>query len=286
MRVDAHQHFWKYNPAQDSWRTEQMAALKRDFLPCHLLPELAAQGVQASVAVQAEQSEAETLFLLDLAAEHPVVAGVVGWVDLCSPQLPERLKYFSQFEKLCGFRHLVQSEPDDNFLLREDFTRGIAWLSRFDFTYDLLIYPRQLGAALRLVETFPQQRFVIDHLAKPAIRRREMAPWSSDIRAVARHPNVYCKLSGLITEADWEGWRPEQFRPYLEVASEAFGVDRLMFGSDWPVCLLAGSYQRVLELLEGYTQDLSRSDRDKIFGSNAAQFYGLRAFGHGLTAGR
>jgi len=252
-----------------------MAALKRDFLPEHLFSELGGSGIDASVAVQADQSERETLFLLDCAAQHQTIAGVVGWVDLRSSRLPERLAFFSQFKKLRGFRHIVQAEPDDTFLLREDFCRGIGCLREFGFTYDILIYPKQLAAACAFVDKFPKQPFVIDHLAKPQIRDRAIEPWRSQIRAIAAHPNVCCKLSGLITEADWRNWSVDDCRPYLDVVVDAFGVERLMFGSDWPVCLLAGTYQQVRDVIGNYTQDFSAADRAKICGANAAKFYGL-----------
>lgn len=275
LNIDSHQHFWRYDPHRDDWITDEMAVLKRDFLPEHLALELAANGVDASIAVQASQSERETLFLLDCAAQHPEIAGVVGWVDLRSSNLPERLAFFAQFKKLRGFRHIVQAEADDGFLLREDFCRGIESLHEFGFTYDILIYPRQLTAACEFVGRFPKQPFLIDHLAKPLIRDGIMEPWRSQIRAVAAHPNVCCKLSGLATEADWRKWSTDDCRPYLDVVFEAFGVERLMFGSDWPVCLLAGTYQRVKDLIGDYIKDLSAPDRAKVFGANAARFYGL-----------
>jgi L-fuconolactonase len=275
VNIDSHQHFWRYDARRDSWITEEMSVLKRDFLPQDLLPELAANDIGASIAVQADQSERETLFLLDCAARHAEIAGVVGWVDLCSPDVPERLAFFSQFKKLRGFRHVVQTEPDDRFLLREDFCRGVACLSEFGFTYDILIYPKQLGAACEFVQKFPQQRFVIDHLAKPAIRAKEIDSWCAQISAIARHPNVFCKLSGLVTEADWRRWSADDCKPYLDVVFDAFGADRLMFGSDWPVCLLAGTYRQVKHLIADYTRNLPAGDREKILGLNAARFYGL-----------
>ncbi len=266
-----------------------MAVLKRDFLAEDLLPQLAANGIDTSIAVQVDQSERDTLFLLGIAAKHPEIAGVVGWVDLRSPNVRERLAYFAQFPKLRGFRHIVQSEPDDCFLLREDFCRGINCLREFRFTYDILIYPKQLEAACKFVAKFPEQPFVIDHLAKPLIRQRAMEPWRSQIRAIAERPNVHCKLSGIITEADWRCWSADDCRAYLDVVFEAFGVDRLMFGSDWPVCLLAGTYQSVTELIREYTRSVTVEDRNKIFGANAAQFYGLafapiEAEPHGITS--
>lgn len=279
MNIDSHQHFWRYDRRRDTWITDEMSVLKRDFLPADLLPELAANGMDATVVVQADQSEDETLFLLDCAAEHPQIAGVVGWVDLCAPNVVDRLAYFSQFPKLRGFRHVAQTEPDDNFLLREDFCRGVARLREFGFTYDILIYPKQLAAACRFADRFPQQPFVVDHLAKPLIRARQIESWREQIRAVAAHPNIYCKLSGIITEADWVTWSANDCRPYLDVVFEAFGVDRLMFGSDWPVCLLAGTYCRVKQLVEDYARHMTPRNREKIFGLNAARFYGLSSCG-------
>jgi L-fuconolactonase len=276
MRIDAHQHFWCYDAHRDAWITDEMSVLKRDFLPADLLPELAANGIDGTIAVQADQSERETLFLLDLAAQHSAIVGVVGWVDLRSPNVRERLDYFSQFEKLCGFRHVVQSEPDERFMLHPDFLRGIATLSEFDFTYDILIYPKQLPAAIEMVARFPKQPFIIDHIAKPEIKHCRISRWAGEMRTIAQHPNVYCKVSGLVTEADWHTWRAEDFRPYLDVVFDAFGVDRLIFGSDWPVCLVAGSYARVRQLVVDYSADFSPADKAKIFGANAVHFYGLR----------
>jgi L-fuconolactonase len=277
MRIDAHQHFWRYDAQRDGWITDKMSVLRRDFMPEELLGALAENGMDGCVAVQADQSERETLFLLDLAAQHSSIVGVVGWVDLRSPDLLERLAYFSHFEKLRGLRHIAQTEPDDQFLLREDFKRGIAALQRFGFTYDILIYPRQLPAAVALVKQFPEQRFVVDHMAKPDVKGRQVSPWATQMREIATSPNVFCKLSGLVTEADWQHWHADHFRPYFDVVFEAFGPDRLMFGSDWPVCLLAGTYRKVKQLVADYTRHFTEADREKIFGSNAVRFYGLRA---------
>lgn len=286
MIIDSHQHFWQFNPQRDTWITNEMSVLKKDFLPGDLLPELKANGVDGCVAVQADQSEAETLFLLRLAESHPEIQGVVGWVDLRAPNVAERLFYFSQFSKLSGFRHVVQAEPDDRFMLREDFQRGIAALEDFGFSYDILIYPRQLPAAIELVARFPRQRFVLDHIAKPPIHTGELNSWSELIKELARHPNVHCKLSGMVTEADWRNWKPEHFRPYLDVVFEAFGPNRLMFGSDWPVCLLAGTYGEVKNLLFSYTGLLPREQQERIFGLNAIEFYRLNSHRHGPGATR
>jgi L-fuconolactonase len=280
MTIDSHQHFWRYDPARDLWITEAMSVLKRDFLPEQLTNDLDANGVDASIAVQADQSEKETLFLLDLAQHSDRIAGVVGWIDLISAQVDDRLRFFSQFEKLCGFRHIAQAEPDDRFLVRRDFLGGISKLREFGFTYDILIYPKQLPAAVELVSTFPEQRFVIDHMAKPEIKADNRASWSACIRRIAGNPNVYCKLSGLVTEADWHSWDSEDFKFYLDVVFEAFGPERLMFGSDWPVCLLAASYGQVKRLIEDYVDRYSSKEKGKIFGSNAVRFYGLKASAH------
>ena len=283
MIIDAHQHFWKFDPVRNSWITDEMSILKRDYFPQDLARALDANHVDASVAVQADQSEKETLFLLDLANLNNRIAGVVGWVDLRSPRLADRLRFFSQFPKLVGFRHIAQSEPDDRFLAREDFVNGVAQLRQFGFTYDILLYPRQLPAALALITKLPDQRFVIDHLAKPEIKSKKIEPWGTQMRAIAQNQNVYCKLSGMVTEADWRHWKPDDFRPYLDIVFDAFGPDRLMFGSDWPVCLCAASYAQVKQIIDGYLQQVS-TEVDKILGGNAIRFYRLNITQHGLAA--
>jgi L-fuconolactonase len=284
MKIDSHQHFWRYDAARDAWITDSMAILKRDFVPEHLAAELTVNGIDASIAVQADQSENETTFLLGLAENHKRIVGVVGWVDFLSPRVAERLEYFSHFSKLRGFRHIAQSEPDDRFLAREHFVKGVEQLRAFGFTYDILIYPRQLPAAIELVTQLADQRFVIDHLAKPEIKSGKTSPWAAQMKEIAQNKNVFCKISGLVTEADWWHWKADDFKPYLDVASSAFGVDRLMFGSDWPVCLLAATYRQVKQLIENYVKDFSQSDQDKIFGGNAAHFYGVKTAQHGLAA--
>jgi L-fuconolactonase len=274
MQIDAHQHFWHYDPVRDSWITEDMSVLKRDFLPEDLRPLLEAQGVEGTVVVQADQSERETDFLLQLAASHPFIRGVVGWVDLLAPTLGERLEHYSKSEQLCGMRHIAQAEADD-FLARDDVARGIAQLSNFGLTYDILVYPHQLAATLSLVEKLPDSAFVVDHLAKPLIREGNTEPWATYMRELAQHPNVWCKVSGLVTEADWQHWQQDDIRPYLDIVFEAFGSHRLMFGSDWPVCLLAADYRQVWDLLDGYVRQLPAPERGWLFGGNAASFYGL-----------
>jgi L-fuconolactonase len=285
MRIDAHQHFWHYNAARDTWITDEMAALKNDFLPRHLAGELSANHMQGCIAVQADQSEAETFFLLDLASHHEMIHGVVGWTDLCADNVAERLERLLQYPKLCGFRHILQAETDE-FMLRPDFLRGIKSLEgdKTALTYDILIYARQLPSAIELVSKFPDQPFVIDHIAKPPIKERRHLPWARHLRILAENKNIYCKVSGLVTEADWRGWTVGDFTPYLDLVFEVFGVDRVIFGSDWPVCLLAASYRQVVDLVAGYIRDLPMSDQEKIFGLNAAYFYGQRAR-HAITAG-
>jgi L-fuconolactonase len=275
MRIDSHQHFWKYNPVRDQWITDEMAALKRDFLPEDLLPELRANQMDGSVAVQADQSEAETQFLLELAKQNSFISGVVGWIDLRADNVAERLAAFSQNKKLRGFRHIVQAEFDDRFMLQPQFLKGIGFFGEFGLTYDILIYPRQLPAAIELVARYPNQAFVIDHIAKPEIKAKRTRPWAQQMREIARNPNVYCKVSALLTEADWKNWQTDDFKPYLDTVFEVFGSDRIMFGSDWPVCLLAGSYSQVVQLIADYTKNLSPSDKQKIFGLNAVRFYGI-----------
>ena len=276
MIIDAHQHFWQYDPRRHGWITDAMAVLKRDFLPADLAPQLLQSHVDRTVAVQAETSLRETEFLLDLAAGSERIAGVVGWIDLTSPTIAEQLQSFKGRKKLCGFRHLVQDESDDRYLLREDVARGIRAIGDAGFTYDLLLYPRQLPAAIELVAHCPKQKFVLDHCAKPFIKAHQFEPWATHIRELAQFPHVCCKLSGLITEADWHSWQPADLRPYLDLVVEAFTPSRLMFGSDWPVCLLAGEYAAVKGSIESYARQFSPQDRAFIFGRVAAQFYDLK----------
>lgn len=284
MTIDAHQHFWRYDAARDAWITNEMALLKRDFLPEDFAFERNSNGISASIVVQTDQSETETQFLLNLAEQDNRLAGVVGWIDLQSPRIEERLHHFSRHKKLRGFRHIAQAEPDDRFLLKPDFLRGVARLQQFNFTYDILVYPKQLPAAIELVSRFPDQRFVLDHLAKPQIRTKLLHPWAAGIHALALHKNVFCKLSGLVTEADWKSWQPQDFTAYLDVVFEAFGPQRLLFGSDWPVCLLAASYAEVKQIVDSYLDARAPRHKQNIFGGNAIQCYGLEATAHGFAA--
>ncbi|MCB0571944.1 MAG: amidohydrolase family protein [Phaeodactylibacter sp.] len=276
MVIDAHQHFWKYHPQKHAWINDEMAVLKRDFLPPDLEPLYREHGIDGCVAVQAEQSEAETEFLLALAEQFDFIRGVVGWVDLRAKNIESRLAYYSRFDKLKGFRHIVQDEPGPGFMLQPEFLRGLGLLHRYGFTYDILIYPTQLDAALKVVERFPEQRFVVDHIAKPYIKAGGgMEQWAAYMKAIGSHANTYCKVSGLVTEADWRHWKAEDIFPFLDVVFEAFRPGRLMFGSDWPVCLLAASYGQVKGILEQYTEALSGPEKIAVWGGSAAAFYGL-----------
>lgn len=274
MKLDSHQHFWRYDAAQYPWIPKD-SPLHRDCLPADLAPLLAGAGFDGCIAVQARQTLEETRWLLELAAEAPIIKGVVGWVDLRSEQVAAQLTTLAANPKLRGVRHVVQDEPDVGFMLGAEFQRGIGHLHHYGLTYDILIYPRQLPAAIALAKHFPEQPFVVDHIAKPCIRERVISPWREQIRKLAQAPNVMCKVSGMVTEADRAAWKPEDFAPYLEAVAEAFGEDRLMFGSDWPVCLLAGSYERVFALASGYFAKLPAAGRDRVFGGNAARFYGI-----------
>jgi L-fuconolactonase len=252
-----------------------MEALKRDHLPDDLAPLLGAAGLEGSVAVQARQTVEETRWLLQLACRDATIKGVVGWVDLCSPDVGQDLERLAVDRKLKGVRHVVQDEPDEEFMLRPSFLRGLSLLATFGLTYDLLVLPRHLSAACRVAERFPKQRFVLDHIAKPPIRAGWLEPWTTDVRRLAAFSNVACKVSGLVTEADWQGWRAYDFVPYLDVVFEAFGPGRIMFGSDWPVCTLVADYQQVAGIVAGYVASLSPAEQAAVWGETAASFYGL-----------
>jgi L-fuconolactonase len=274
MRIDAHQHFWKYEAGEYAWIDEGMRDIRRDFLPATLRPLLERAGFDGCVAVQVRQSLEETRWMLLLAEEHPFIAGVVGWVDLRSESVHDQLREFAGNRKLVGIRHIVQGEAD-GFLLQPDFLRGIAALEEFGLDYDILIYPRQLTEAAEFVKRFPRQRFVLDHLAKPGVRNGEIAEWARGIRALAEFPNVYAKLSGLLTEAHWTGWKAKEFWPYLDVAFACFGARRLMIGSDWPVCLVAGSYERAIGVVQEYLRGRSVAEQDAVMGGTAGEFWRL-----------
>jgi L-fuconolactonase len=272
VKLDAHQHFWRYSAAEYPWIATG-SALQRDWLPTDLADLQSPLGFDGSIAVQARQTLAETRWLLSLADRHPGIRGVVGWVDLRSAELDAQLGEFAAHPKFVGVRHVVQDEPDDRFMLGAEFLRGLGQLRTLGLTYDLLIFPKQLPSVREVVARFPEQPFVLDHLAKPAIKQRKLEPWATEIRALAQHPNVFCKLSGLVTEADHRHWLEDDLRSYLDVAAEAFGPARLMIGSDWPVCLLAAGYERTMEVVMTWAQKFSSTEQAGIFGNNCVRFY-------------
>ncbi|MGA1618758.1 MAG: amidohydrolase family protein, partial [Pirellulales bacterium] len=261
MTIDAHQHFWRYSPAEYPWIGPGMERLARDYLPADLEAVAGPLQVTGSIVVQARQSLAESRWLLELAATHPFIRGVVGWVDLRCDTVADDLAPLAVEQNFVGVRHVVQDEPDPRFLLRDDFLRGLHTLHQFGLTYDLLVFPHQLPAAVELAGRLPEQPFVLDHLAKPPVKTGMLAGWEKDLRALARHDNVCCKLSGLVTEADWNDWQPDDFSRYFEVALEAFGPHRLMAGSDWPVCLLAAEYAEVWDILDRAIAQLSATEQ-------------------------
>jgi len=279
MNIDSHQHFWSYSVAEYPWIGPGMERLACDYLPVDLEAPAAAAGIGGTVAVQARQTLEETRWLLDLAEHNSLIRGVVGWVDLRSVHGDSQLREFVARKKFVGVRHVVQDEPDPRFLLGEEFFRGLKQLHPFGLTYDLLLYPQQLPAAVELAASLPEQPFVLDHLAKPRIatwtKPGDLHAWRNDIEALARHENVCCKLSGLVTEAAWRRWRPADFTPYLDVALAAFGPERLMFGSDWPVCLLSGDYAEVAGISKDFCARLSAAEQAAIWGGTATRFYGL-----------
>jgi L-fuconolactonase len=274
-RIDAHHHFWRYTPEEYGWISGDMAALRRDFLPADLQAAIRTAGIEGVVSVQARQSVEETNWLLSLAEEHPFVLGVVGWLPIAADDFPAQLEKFSTQPKLRGLRHVIQDEPDCNYILRSDFNRGISALKNTQLVYDILIFERQLGQAIEFVDSHPSQLFVLDHMAKPRIRQGILDPWRENIMELAKRGNVYCKISGMVTEADWKAWSNDDLRPYVEVVLEAFGPERLMLGSDWPVCLLATTYARWFGTLSALLNELSPTERRRIMGENAAKVYRL-----------
>ncbi|NVJ85251.1 MAG: amidohydrolase family protein [Algoriphagus sp.] len=274
MRIDAHQHFWKYDPKRHDWIDERMKSIRRDFLPGDLKPILEESKMDGCVAVQAEESLRETEFLLDLAEENDWIKAVVGWADLGSPDLSKTLEDFSQSRKLKGFREILQ-DKDPRYMLREDFIQGLKLLHSYGFTYDILVFPTHLKAVLKVVKQCEGHAFVIDHLAKPYIKNGEWKEWKKAMLPIAERDYVFAKVSGMVTEADWKNWNREQLLPFLEIALELFGPDRLMFGSDWPVCLLAGSYEQISGLVEEFTDTLSAHEKSQIMGLTSSKFYGI-----------
>ncbi|MEP1489751.1 MAG: amidohydrolase family protein [Algibacter sp.] len=275
MHIDSHQHFWNYDPVNHGWIDESMSVIRKDFTPSDLKQVYDQNDIDGCVAVQADQTLAETDFLIDLASKSSFIKGVVGWVDLRGENIEADLEHYQQFKTIKGFRHIVQGEADHNFLLRPSFLNGISKLEQYNFTYDILVFPHQLGAALEFVKRFPNQKFVIDHIAKPYIKDSFYDGWAALMTEIGKIDNVQCKLSGIITEADFNSWTPEQIKPYMDLVLNAFGANKVMFGSDWPVCLIAGNYKQVKELTTNFIASLSYVEQDLIMGKNAINFYDL-----------
>ncbi len=273
MYIDAHLHFWRYDPVKDLWITDAMSMIKRDFQPDDVQPILAKNNFDGCVAVQADQSEQETHALL-FSDQHDFIKGIVGWVDLSAVDLRDRLDYFSQFEKLKGVRHIVQAEPS-GFMSQPEFLRGVKILQEYNLTYDLLIHHHQLEDALLFVQQFPNLKIVVDHMAKPSIKAKEKTHWELNMAALATFENVYCKISGMVTEADWSSWKPDDFFPYLDELFESFGSNRLMYGSDWPVCLIAATYDQQLKIVQQYIGRLTNNEKLLVMGENARRLYNL-----------
>lgn len=275
MRIDAHQHFWIFDAERDAWITDEMAAIQRNFLPTDLAPQLKENGVDAVVAVQASQSPQETQFLIDLSVMYAMIKGVVGWVDLQAEDVADQLAHYKQFPIVKGFRHVIEGEDDPDFLTRPSFLRGITALTAYDYTYDLLIRPRHYESTLACVAANPAQRFVLDHMAKPNIRAKEFEEWATFIEKLAAFPNVHCKVSALVTEADWENWTLDDFKPYIHHAIACFGKERVIFGTDWPVCLVAATYAEVMAVAEHSLAGFTDDERKAFWGANAVNFYNL-----------
>ena len=274
MIIDSHQHFWNYDPQTHAWIDDSMRSIRKDFTPADLQKVYEQNNIEGCVTVQVDQAETETMTLIENAKQYSFIKGIVGWVDLRSEKIIERLEFFRQFPILKGFRHIVQAEPVD-FLHNEDFRHGISKLRPYNYTYDILVYPHQLKAATEFAAAFPEQKFVLDHLAKPYIKKQLTDEWKRDLNQLAAFDNAWCKISGMVTEADWHNHSYNDFAPYMEAAIEAFGIDRIMFGSDWPVCLLADSYENVLSIVTEFFKSFSKQEKEKVFALNAIQFYNL-----------
>jgi L-fuconolactonase len=275
LKLDSHQHFWRFDPVRDAWIDDDMRVIQRDFLPEDLKPELDKQSINGCIAVQSDQSEADNAFLIELASMHPFIKGVVGWVDLRAENIEETLQFYSQYKIMRGCRHVLQGETNRALMLEPAFKRGIGHLKQFGFTYDLLIFRDQLFYASELCADFPEQSFVLDHIAKPDIRNQGIHDWIPGIKDLAKNPNVYCKVSGMVTEANWQSWKNEDFYPYLDVIFESFGIERLMFGSDWPVCNVAGGYSAAIDMVKSYLSQFPEDQQALFWGGNAARFYGI-----------
>ena len=275
QRIDAHQHFWKFDPIRDTWIPDSMSFLRKDFLPSQFAPLLKQNNFDGCVTVQSEQAEIENVFQLENAKRNDFIKGIVGWVDFQAKNIKEKLSYYTQFEKIKGFRHILQGEVQRDLMLKAEFLRGMKALQEYNYTYDILIYADQVKFIKEFVAQFPKQKFVVDHLAKPYIKTKKIDEWKKHIKDVAKHENVSCKISGFLTEADMKNWKEEDFTPYFDVVVESFGTDRIMFGSDWPVCLGGADYKTVVSITKKYFSSFTKNEQNKFFGINANKFYNL-----------
>ena len=276
MVIDSHQHFWKYKPSKHKWIDDSMSLIRKDFMPSDLKKVYNKNKIDGCIAIQAEQTLEETNFLLDLSKENTFIKGIVGWVDLRASNIDNTLEHYSNYKKIKGFRHIVQNEEDHNFLLRPEFLRGISYLEKYNYVYDILIFPHQLETTLEFVKKFPNHKFIIDHIAKPYIKDGLYDEWARLMLEISKYENVFCKISGMITEADYNLWTPEQITPYMDLILTSFGSKRILFGSDWPVCLVAGSYKKVKELVTNFISKLSENEKTNIMGKNAINLYNIK----------
>jgi len=275
MKIDSHQHFWQYNPVKHSWINDDMKVIRKSFGPEELSKEIKPLGIEGTVAVQADETEKETSYLLGLADKNEFIKAVVGWIDLRAGNAIERMQYWKQYEKIKGFRSIMQGQQDPAYLTNADFIENIKKLSQYKYTYDLLVYHNQFPSLIKFVDKLPDNKMIIDHLGKPDIKNKNIKDWKSNLKILAQHPGIYCKMSGMITEADYQRWTYDDLKPYLEAAGEYFGADRICFGTDWPVCLVAGAYAQVYEVMDKFSQQLNKEEKEKLMGLNTMRFYGI-----------
>jgi L-fuconolactonase len=275
MRIDAHQHFWKYNPFNQGWISDEMSILRRDYLPAELYHEIKTSDFDGTIAVQAEETYEENHFLNKLAEENDYIIGIVGWLDLLDKRAEEKMQALKSIDKLVGFRTITQGAPDEKYLSNPLYIHNVGLLAKYDYTYDLLVHHSQLTSLIHFTEQLPNNQFIIDHLGKPDIKHKEIKDWERSIKILASNPNIYCKLSGMTTEADYKNWTYADLLPYMETVAEYFGINRLCFGSDWPVCLVAGSYATTLAVVDQFCSQLKPGEKNKIFGENTKEFYKL-----------
>jgi L-fuconolactonase len=275
MRIDAHQHFWHYQPDTHGWISDEMSVLRKDFMPEELKTPLADFSFDGSVVVQANEIYAENDFLLDIAQKHNYIKGIVGWINLLDPNAEIKMIALKSIPSIVGFRTIMQGSPDEKYLGNKLFYENVKRLASFDYTFDLLVHNNQLDSLIRFTDKLPDNRFILDHLGKPAIKNKEYKEWKTEIKILAANPNMYCKLSGMTTEADLKNWTYNDLYPYMEIAAEYFGLDRICFGSDWPVCLAAGSFATTYSVVDQFCAQLKQEEKDKIFGLNTKDFYKL-----------